>query len=464
MASTDEEKREEEEVLPSTNQLSIVTSDPGVEQTIEEVLRTIEDLDRTIEDLDRTIEVEKQKKNGTYFSPQSIVCECKHEELEQTEPIDLRRTKIQAEEIPRYSVILESVDIQSQPAYGSVRGNVVWKIAKKIVSVLLTPLTPKRRSMPVDGPSFASQGSNTSDYEKKQSDILGGGPGQVAHLLPHAPACAAYYGRTVADALGLDFNLLLPNQIQGLIHGTTSTKSKVFKKRETSTGLKHNYCNKCQLSSQKQMYDAPPYILIVPIMTLDAVKEWQGEPYKVIVLMNDTERYGKLLQYLDHSENCEEVDEALLLLKNFTFGMAQNHTLAELEKVKVPGADRALREAVKKRLTVLRAGRNEIVEKGVPFLERIKGTGTEDVKVAVCQVGKDGPDPFLLATKAAVNLFNQEKRILLPGCGTIDGSEDSSTHSGWPARFSSVKPPPIISLSNTAEEDSSQFSDLDEEE
>jgi hypothetical protein len=454
MASTDEEKREEEEVLPSTNQLSIVASDPGVEQTIEELLRTVEDLDRAIEDLDRTIEdrdrtieAEKQKKNGTYFSPQSIVCECKHKELEQTEPI-----------------LRESADIQSQPAYGSVRGNVVWKITKKVASVLLTPLTPKRRSMPVDGPSFASQGSNTSYYEKKQSDILGGGPGQVAHLLPHAPACAAYYGRTVADALGLDFNLLLPNQIQGLIHGTTSTKSKVFKKRETFTGLKHNYCNKCQLSSQKQMYDAPPYILIVPIMTLDAVKEWQGEPYKVIVLMNDTERYGKLLQYLDHSENCEEVDEALLLLKNFTFGMAQNNTLAELEKVKVPGADRALREAVKKKLTVLKAGRNEIVEKGVPFLERIKGTGTEDVKVAVCQVGKDGPDPFLLATKAAVNLFNQEKRILLPGCGTIDGSEDSSTHSGWPARFSSVKPPPIISLSNTAEEDSSQFSDLDEEE
>jgi hypothetical protein len=85
--------------------------------------------------------------------------------------------------------------------------------------------------------------------------------------------------------------------------------------------------------------------------------------------------------------------------------------------------------------------------------------------VAVCTVGKDGSDPFLLATKAAVNLFHQEDQKLLPGCGTIDGSEDSSTDPDWPARLSSVKPPPIISLSNTVEEeDSSQFSDLDEEE
>jgi hypothetical protein len=91
------------------------------------------------------------------------------------------------------------------------------------------------------------------------------------------------------------------------------------------------------------------------------------------------------------------------------------------------------------------------------------GTGTGDKKVAVTTVGKDGPDPFLLATKAAVNLFNQNSQKLLPGCGTInDGSEDCSTD--WPVRLSSAKPPPVIVLSNAVEEDSSQFSDLDEDE
>jgi hypothetical protein len=136
--------------------------------------------------------------------------------------------------------------------------------------------------------------------------------------------------------------------------------------------------------------------------------------------------------------------------------------------VSVPGADRQLRILVKDELVGLKAGRKETTEKGVPFLQRKKGTSlgaeTEDVKVAVSTVGKDGPDLFWLATKAAVNMFNQEEQKVLPGCGTIDGSEDSSTYSDWPARLSSAKPPPIVVLSNAVEEDSSQFSDMDVEE
>jgi hypothetical protein len=53
--------------------------------------------------------------------------------------------------------------------------------------------------------------------------------------------------------------------------------------------------------------------------------------------------------------------------------MAKNNTLAELKEVSVPGADRALERVVKKQLTVLKEGRNKIVEKGVPFLKRNKG-------------------------------------------------------------------------------------------
>jgi hypothetical protein len=217
---------------------------------------------------------------------------------------------------------------------------------------------------------------------------------------------------------------------------------------------------------QEQVYDAGPYMLIVPIMTLTEVKNWKGEKYDVLVLMNETKKYGRLLAWCRACEKCQEVDTALLLLRDFTFGMAQKNTFAELKEVSVPGADRKLRNLVRDELVGLKAGRKETAEKGVPFLQRKEGmslgTGTGDVKVAVRTVENDGPDPFLLATKAAVNLFIQEEQKLLPGCGTTDGSEDSSTDSNWPARLSSAKPPPIISLSNTVEEDSSQFSDLDE--
>jgi hypothetical protein len=280
-------------------------------------------------------------------------------------------------------------------------------------------------------------------------------------LLPQAPPCAAYYGRTVADALGLVFDDYTPAQIQALIHG-----AKKGGRRVPNTGLKHNHCNKCQLSVQEQVYDNHPYMLIVPIMTLLEVKAWTGDPYDALVLVNDTENHGTLLAKCGACESREEVDKALELLQDFTFGMAQNNTFAELKKVTVPYAGRKLHNLVMKELVHLEAYSKVTASKGVPFLQLKKGTrvgtGTGDVKVAVTTVGKDGPDPFLLATKAAVNLFNQENQKLLPGCGTIDGSEDSSTD--WSARLSSAKPPPIIVLSNTVEEDSSQCSDLDEEE
>jgi hypothetical protein len=106
----------------------------------------------------------EQKANGTYFSLQSAVCECQRGNLKEL-TVDLRRTKSQARAISRYTEILDTVDSpQVQPAYGSARGNVVWKKVKNIFSGLLNP---GGRPMPVDGPSFASQSFNTSAYEKK---------------------------------------------------------------------------------------------------------------------------------------------------------------------------------------------------------------------------------------------------------------------------------------------------------
>jgi hypothetical protein len=73
MASTDEEKREEEELLPSTNQLSIVPSEyEAVEVTLEEMR-----CERVT--LEEKIRVAKEKSDGTFFSTQSTVCECQRE-------------------------------------------------------------------------------------------------------------------------------------------------------------------------------------------------------------------------------------------------------------------------------------------------------------------------------------------------------------------------------------------------
>jgi hypothetical protein len=156
--------------------------------------------------------------------------------------------------------------------------------------------------------AFTFQDSSTSVYEKRNKDILGGHQGQVAHLLPQAPPCAAYYGRTVADALGLVFDDYTPAQIQALIHG-----AKKGGRRVPNTGLKHNHCNKCQLSVQEQVYDNHPYMLIVPIMTLLEVKAWTGDPYDALVLVNDTENHGTLLAKCGACESREEVDKALEL-------------------------------------------------------------------------------------------------------------------------------------------------------
>jgi hypothetical protein len=169
MASTDEEKREEEEeLLPSTNQLSIVTSeDEAVEVTLEEKRRKLEVtyerelevireehrrklevLDRELREHRRELEIKDQKANGTYFSLQSTVCECQREKLEEmTVTVDLRRTKSQAKAISRYAETLKTlntVDSLSQPAYGSARGNIVWKKAKNLPHRILT-LPPMKK-------------------------------------------------------------------------------------------------------------------------------------------------------------------------------------------------------------------------------------------------------------------------------------------------------------------------------
>jgi hypothetical protein len=283
----------------------------------------------------------KAKIEGTYFTPQSDVCDCNHDIHPRT--VDLRRLRSQAEAINKYKPITEHVinNAKVRPAYGSASGNVVWKKAKKIFSGLFTL---GGRTMSVNDASFSLQHSN----------ILGGPQGQVrvAYLLPHAPPCAAYYGRTVVDALGLVFDEYTPNQIQALIHGA---------KKGVIAGLKHSHCNKCQLSSQEQVYDAHPYMLIVPIMTLLEVKAWTGEPYDALVLVNETETHGKLLANCRACEKREDFDKALELLQDFTFEMAH------LKKVRVPGADRHLRNLATKKRSILKQEERILPKSAGPF-------------------------------------------------------------------------------------------------
>ena len=375
------------------------------------------------------------------------------------------RNWAQAKAIPRYDDITRhlfnehgrpTTDISKlRPAYygSSPRvAVVVWKRLKKAFRGAVALLSPRTaRNEEVD-PSCSYQDSNTSAYEKANRDILGGTPGQVAHCLPHSPSCASCWSFVTASTLGFDVDRKLkPVVYQMLIHGV---RRKWTIKRLAHSGLKHNHCNKHQLEAQGEIYDNEPYMLLIPMMKRGDMLDWQGGAYSVMVLLNDTAKYGKFLHYCDVCTDRGEVENALELLNAYTLWLAKNRSR---QAPKVPHATANLRKRVRQKSAEL----GKFEEDGVPYLAIKTGIefgGENGIKVATRLVPRDGPDPLLLLAKAAVNLCNQAKRKLLPDCSTVDSSEGSTD---WTVKPAVVPPTCIVTQYRTADEDCSVVSDLD---
>lgn len=68
------------------------------------------------------------------------------------------------------------------------------------------------------------------------------------------------------------------------------------KKRQDNTGIKHMVSNKIRLQNRQDFLDVNPCILIIPCLDQKSAKNWKGEGYDAIVLIDaygDIKKKGK---------------------------------------------------------------------------------------------------------------------------------------------------------------------------
>ena len=116
----------------------------------------------------------------------------------------------------------------------------------------------------------------------------------LAHLLPHSPECASLWYHLVpwvlcrlediqnddnVEETGTPAELANWMFLQKCIHGFKSNAQ-----RQKGVGIKHFPTNCIRLRDHKLYCDKWPCVLIVPIMRIDDVKQWNGTGYNAIFL------------------------------------------------------------------------------------------------------------------------------------------------------------------------------------
>ena len=136
------------------------------------------------------------------------------------------------------------------------------------------------------------------------TDIIGRRAGPIAHLIPHGRTSVLSYWFVIpflfntpaAHGLGDGTARWTRNQCSRLLNGTLSASNiktqlpgngntTTKRKRLDHTGLKHLNLNKISLHGQEYDYDRDPHVIIVPIMTMKQMKDFDGtEGYEAIVV------------------------------------------------------------------------------------------------------------------------------------------------------------------------------------
>jgi hypothetical protein len=92
-----------------------------------------------------------------------------------------------------------------------------------------------------------------------------------------------------------------------------------------NVGIKHFPTNRIRLVAQKEYFDNSPCIIIVPILSVDEVKNWKGEAYDALVLAGNWKTILAALVYraigtaagltengLADEEQCKEARKSLV--------------------------------------------------------------------------------------------------------------------------------------------------------
>ena len=300
--------------------------------------------------------------------------------------------------------------------------------------------------------SSAAFSSDRSQPFTLRMDIFGelSPAAHSAHLLPHAPVCASYWYPVIFWVLSIhaEEETLTWDIMQKCIHGTnkTGTNTKI-----PSVGIKHFPTNRIRLISQGTYLDTYPCVIIVPIMTLKEVKEWQGKGYSAIVLAGDwtykdgnepvqimaakaymdIQAFGKMRKN-DHFANYlakeDECNKACLLMKQFILSVTEafNRTTGLHENLKGKETTYEIRK-----FTEWKSNFRVIPTTApVPVSNDWDDDKMKIRKITFSdsdEIENPAPDPALLLAKGASTWLKRHEFAILPGCG--DGDTDDSTDS-----------------------------------
>jgi hypothetical protein len=193
------------------------------------------------------------------------------------------------------------------------------------------------------------------------------------------------------------------------------------------TGLKHSIFNKLRLRGQGELYDRKPCIMIVPILTLDAVKNWDGAGYDALVVAGPHLRTtigvvcsGMGMLERGKTAEFEDISVARNMLDQVVRGLA--HSLMRQDR-DIPNEQINAWEELRRPFQA-----PDVLGVKVP----IPVTTNQIIRVRQVTFGGDGghpaPDPLLLSIKAAINWSWRHHQKLLPA-GELSDDDEASERS-----------------------------------
>ena len=309
----------------------------------------------------------------------------------------------------------------------------------------------------------SSQPSNKIPGVKKK-DLYGHLGGEDAHGVPKLPNCAPPYGIIGQPIVGFDVEELSLDALkraQARIDGVAGTDEKQAAKQSSTNSqkqkkkqqqreedrqkkqavvkilkylvedagvisIKNSPYNLTRVSGNHQdAYDVDPKLIIVPLMTLEAAKEWTpGVPYDVAIVSSTVDTYIQHVA-MKPLENKYNRTVGLASPSEMANGTA---LLAAMVKAhaEIAAGDRAGgvvnpvdlmtpqdQENMKELYKDLRNGRVEVpVANNSGKVLKVRLEEKHDYMV---------PDPLILAMKAAINWYYITKqKKLLPACVPVD--------------------------------------------
>jgi hypothetical protein len=259
----------------------------------------------------------------------------------------------------------------------------------------------------------------------------------VAHLVPGSSRKAAGYFDVAICALALDEAGLSWETLQKAIHGAVPAGGGG---RIAHTGIKHSVTNKIRLPGQGDYFDRLSCVLIVPVMTLNRAKRWDGEGYQAIVMVgppltNEVDPDGHpvnvqsicaAINLLNAGETARpgQIDSARTLLSHFVLGLAYSllHRSGRFYH--------HMNENVRGEWNNLRTAFLQNAAAGVVVPARNRAGQPWRVRLVTFRGAAEAgnlhvaPDPYLLTVKAAVNWSRRHNQQLLAAAEPQDDDEE----------------------------------------